>query len=354
MTRFRTLSRVAQIAIVTAALLLAACGPAPTAAPIALLPTATSTLSPYGGPTLTVAPSIMPPLDTTVTPVETPPETATHTATPTASPSAMPTHPEPTVTKPPTARPTPTATERPRRVIFQRDFDTGQLDIAKGTAGHWNVLHEDGVRIEIIPDPTKSNGPNGRPRGSVMKATIRGGPVQHLDWGSSLWWRNGYPDWTYGYPVQLVQAPCAIQVDVYKSPDLTDVGLLGVHRINVRTEDRISVSGFEIYGDNLVLVVRDGEGRDQRVSLRHGIWKPQAWNTLRLVFEQDGTVLPYVNGQLAYEKSSDTLRVPVDADHPAGFVDGHAGIIWANDNKASGPKEGQYLLNDNFVVLEYR
>jgi hypothetical protein len=187
-----------------------------------------------------------------------------------------------------------------------------------------------------------------------MRATIQGQSVQHLDWGSDRWWRNGYPDWTYGYPIQLVRAPCAIQVDVYKPRDLYGIGLLSVHRLNRKTGERISCAGFEVYRSSLVLLARDGRGNDRRVDLKQGLFKSDQWMTLRLDFLPDGRVMPYVNGQLAYARESDTLSVPVDDEYEAGFVDGHAGLIFATEGPTDSFKQGQWLLNDNFMIMEYR
>jgi hypothetical protein len=255
---------------------------------------------------------------------------------------------------PPTKTPKPTETPRPVAVIFERDFNTGQLDLVKGSKDHWNFLHQDGARVEIVSDPTGSVDASGRPRGKVMRATIQGQSVQHLDWGSDRWWRNGYPDWTYGYPVQLVRAPCAIQVDVYKPRDLYGIGLLSVHRLNRKTGERISCAGFEVYRGSLVLLARDGKGNDRRVDLKEGLFQSDQWMTLRLDFLLDGRVMPYVNGQLAYAHEGDTLSVPVDDEYEAGFEDGHAGLIFATEGPTDSFKQGQWLLNDNFMIMEYR
>lgn len=293
----------------------------PTAPPT---PTQTSTSRPMGTSTITPTPTL------TSTPTKLPTQTATNT-------------------------PKPTETPRPMKIIFQRDFNSGQLDIVKASPDHWNFLHEDGTKVEVIPDPTNSLDANGKPRGYVMKATIQGDPVQHPDWGSNLWWRNGDPDWTYGYPVKLVRAPSAIQVDVHKPSDLYGIALLGVHRQNkTNVDDRTSVAGIEIYrGDSLVQVVRDGQGKDTRTNLKPGLFKSNQWNTLRLDFLTDGSVIPYVNGENALMDPSHPLKVPVDDKYDAGFADGHAGLQSANQDKNDGFKDGQYLLNDNFMVFEY-
>ena len=188
-----------------------------------------------------------------------------------------------------------------------------------------------------------------------MKSTIQGKPVQHPDWGSTLWWRNILPDWCNCYPLQTVRAPSAIQVDVFKPSDLYGIDMLAVHRLNKNTGDTISVAGFEVYSDdNLVLVVRDGQGNDTRVSLKSGLFSSDTWNTLRLDFELDGSVIPFVNGKNAYVNPSEPLKVPVDVEHDAGFVDGHAGLQSANQSQNDGYKDGQFLLNDNFMVFEYQ
>jgi hypothetical protein len=215
------------------AILAASCAQAPAATPSVALPKTTPRIE-------------------TPTPIATDAPTASYT--PTTNPTAPPTA---TATRiPPTATPKPTDSPRPTQVIFQRDFNNGLLDVVKAAADHWNVLHEDGTKVEVIPDPTNSLDNDGKPREKVMKVTIHGDPVQHPDWaGSKQWWRVGDPDWTYGYPVKLVRAPSGIQVD---------------------------------------------------------------------------------------------------ANYDAGFADGHAGLLTANQSKDDGFKEGQYLLNDNFVVFEYQ
>lgn len=192
-----------------------------------------------------------------------------------------------------------------------------------------------------------------------MKASIKGKAVPK-DWkaGSAggpvggLYWRTAYPGWDNG---QTVHAPSAIQVDVYVQRGLYGIGLLSVHRLNKIQGDRTSVAGYEIYrGDDMVLVARDGQGNDKRVHLKRGLFHSDEWNTLRIDFEVDGSIIPYINGQNAYVYQSDSLKVPVDDEHEAGFIDGHAGIIYANSSPDDQYTDGQYLLNDNFMILEYR
>jgi hypothetical protein len=86
---------------------------------------------------------------------------------------------------PPTEPPTPTEPPRPMRVVFQRDFSE-ELDVVKAAADHWNYLHEDGTKVEIIPDPTDSSDLGGRLRGNVLTVAIHNDPVQHPDWAGSI------------------------------------------------------------------------------------------------------------------------------------------------------------------------
>lgn len=239
-------------------------------------------------------------------------------------------------------------------VVFQSNFNA-PLNLMNSPAT-WSNLQESGTKVEIVTDPTSSLDADREPRGGVVKVSIQGKSVQK-EWLSTgrkggLYWRTGYPGWDYG---QTLRAPSGIQVDIFIPADLYGIGLHGVHRLNKIHGDRTSVAGYEIYrGDVLVLVARDGQGNDKRVHLRHGLFQSGQWNTLRLDFEVDGSVIPFVNGQNAYQRPSDLLKVPVDDEYDAGFIDGHAGLIFASQNEQDGFKDGQYLLNDNFTVFEYQ
>jgi hypothetical protein len=126
-----------------------------------------------------------------------------------------------------------------------------------------------------------------------------------------------------------------------------------LHRFNTVTGDKNSVAAYEIDEMGIpVLYVNDGKGKGERVKLKSGLFHNGEWNTLELVLEPNGDVTPLVNGANAYRNTSDRLRVPV-GDYPAGFVDGHAGIIAANEAPVDG-LDGIWILNDNFEVLEYQ
>lgn len=235
------------------------------------------------------------------------------------------------------------------RIIFNGDFER-PIVYAWGS-GEWHTPLQIGGDFSIIPDPTGSLDNRGIPRGKVLKLWASGSG-EHTESGGALFWRHIYPAWMLG-PDETVPAPCSIQVDVFTPKGIEeDLGLLGVHRYNMRTGDKISVAAYEIDGNgNLVLLARDGKGNDKRVRLKSGIFRKGEWNTLRIDFEPDGSIYPYVNGILAYNRTSDLLSVPV-GDHPAGFADGHAGIIAANQTPDDG-LDGIWILNDNFLIVEY-
>lgn len=242
---------------------------------------------------------------------------------------------------------------RPGSIKFQDDFENGLL-VSYGDDQQWSVLYQDGGVLSVVPDPTGSLNPAGKPRGNVLKATIQGHPVQYPSWGTNLWWRNILPEWRNGNPLDTVRAPCAIQVDVFKPSDLFGLDLLAAHRLNKKTGDKISLTCLEVYRDDkLTLFVRDAQGKDTGSNLIRGVFKSDQWNTVRLDFETDGSVIPFVNGQNAYLDPNQPLRLPVDSEHDAGFSDCHAGLLAANATPDDGFRDGQFLMNDNFMVLEY-
>ena len=234
----------------TLLVLTASCTRTPTAVPRVALLTSTPVVADTPLATLTPRPT------TTATMTDTPTATATTTYTPTPRPTATPTQTSTatatttyTPTSRPTATPTQTLTPRPKRLVFMDDFDGADIGaftwngFGKGQPDKWAGWHSDGGHMEIVPDPTNSLDSEGKTRGNVLKHTIDGDPVQHLDWGSDLWWRALYSTWRNGVNVQTLPAPAVIQVDIIKSPELLG-GILGFHRLNKKTGDSISVAAI--------------------------------------------------------------------------------------------------------------
>lgn len=222
--------------------------------------------------------------------------------------------------------------------VFRDNFAGDQVDFGYG-------IWRDGTEVTLVPDPLNK-------RGNVMQVAIIGDPVRYDGWGQGLFWYTGYPWWQNGPQSETLPAPCSIEVDCMVAANLPrDMGLLSVHRLNKATGDKISNAGLELYmGGFLKLVVCDGQGIDTRIDLRPGSVKLGIWNKLRLVFLPDGSVMPYINNEPAYKKDSPILNVPVDGEHDAGFCDGHAGLIWANQNPSKGPPIGFSMWNSNFCV----
>lgn len=248
------------------------------------------------------------------------------------------------------------------KVVFSGDFESGSIVVGPSPVDQWIYDRQDGGKSRIVPitslfsDSALQVDGSGKPRGNVMKITMEGPAVAHPDWGSDTrgLWRAIYPAWQNGVPPQTLSAPCAVQVDIMMSKGLGG-GFLGVHRLNIETDDRTSVAAYEIEPNGKIkLLARDGKGNDKRVYLQDGLFKIGAWNTLRLEFLPDGSVMPYVNGRLAYRQMSDLLKVPVDDAHDAGFVDAHAGFILGGIGGGNDdvPK-GAWLLNDNFIILRH-
>ena len=275
---------------------------------------------------------------------------ATATNTPTSTPTATPTPTvAPTNTKAPTATATP---EPPRQIIpvFQRNFDNG-LDVGgNADIAHWNALHQDGGRVEIVPieqilsDKALQVDESGKPRGKVMKCTIQGEPVQQ--WGTK-YWRALYPDWVNGFPNKTIDAPSGLEVDVFVPKEFRGyIGILGGHFYNEHKEignggggtgDGAAAIEMDQNG-NLILVSHyeastDGKrpAYEQRMRLKTGLFEKGKWNKLRLIEEKDGSLKPYVNGRLALVDPGVTLKGPMDPDHKPGFYDGHSGF-WTLDN----------------------
>lgn len=285
----------------------------------------------------------------------TPTRTASVTPTPTITPS-----PTQTSTNIPTATPTSTNTPIPMNLVFNGDYESGKIEIGP-SPNQWFFERQDGGTSEIIDinsvfsDPSQLLDSSGKSHGNVMRITIGGPAVSHPDWGGATpgLWRQISQAWQNGIPPHSLSAPCAVQVDLFKSKDLGG-GFLSVHRLNKVTEDRISVAGYEFEPNGRIkLLARDGRGNDKRVYLNKDLLEPSGWNTLRLEFLTDGSVVPYINGRLAYQRASDLLKVPVDKSHDAGFIDAHAGYILGGiGGSNSDVPEGSWLLNDNFMIFQ--
>ena len=276
----------------------------------------------------------------TATPVPT--DTLTSTPRPSSTPTATTAV---TRTPTPTLTPEPTVTPRPKRVIFSSDFE--RPIVYNWGNGEWHTPVKIGGDYTIVPDPTNSS------RGNVLKIWAEG-PAVHPNWDATRFWRDINPAWMKG-DNRTVRAPSAIRVDVFVPSDVVhqDIGLLSVHRYNTVTGDKNSVAAYELDERGVLrLYVNDGKGNSERVNLRNGVFQKGEWNTLELVLEPNGDVIPLVNGLNAYNNESDQLRVPV-GDYPAGFADGHAGIIKAYQSPVDG-LDGMWILNDNFEVLEYQ
>jgi hypothetical protein len=240
-------------------------------------------------------------------------------------------------------------TPRPMRIVFNGDFE--RPIVYAWASGEWHTPMKIAGDYEVIPDPTNSMNKDGKPRGNVLKLWVSG-PALPTDWDPSRYWRTIFPSWMKGEN-RTVRAPSAIKVDIFVPSSVhAYIGVLGVHRYNTVTGDKDSVAAFEIDEMGIpVLYVNDGKGNGERVKLKSGLFLNGEWNTLELVLEPNGDVTPLVNEVIAYQNKSDQLRVPV-GDYPAGFCDGHAGIIAANPAPDDG-MDGLWILNDNFEILEY-
>lgn len=208
-----------------------------------------------------------------------------------------------------------------------------------------------GGDFAVVSDPTNSTDSDGRPRNNVLKIWASG-PAVHPNWDEILFWRDINPNWIKG-DNRSVLAPCAIRVDVFIPTGIDqELSLLGAKRLNTVTGDLNSLAAYELEtSGNLRLYVNPGKGNGTRVKLKKGIFHRDEWNTLELVFEPDGKVVPIVNGVNAYNRERDQLHVPV-GDYPAGFATGHAGILTVNQSSRDG-MDGVWILNDNFLIIEY-
>ncbi len=299
----------------------------------------------------------------TVTPTVT--NTPTSAYTPPVTPTATAAHIPPTQTPRPTEKATPRPKETPHfgTPVFQESFESvpNVSYLPAKNAGYWNKWNNilsDGTKLEIVPitsissDPAITHDAQGNAINNVLRITITGGPVVHPEWGNPniQWWAGEYY-WTYNTNENL-KAPAAIQVDLLKSLELGG-SFLSVHRKNKVTGDTISVAAIEIdpIDQGIKLLARDGSGNNTRVYLRRDLFRSGQWNTIRIEFRPDGTIIPFINGQYGYPDDQVPLEVPVDAEHDSGFMDGHAGYLNGIDaNSNFRPRVGAWLLNRNFVV----
>ena len=342
-------------------LLLAGCG---SAQQIALVSTPTgdaqSTATPM--PTSTTTSTLTSGVPTnTPSPSPSPIPSATNTPMPTHTPMPTATEIPPTETPKPTPTPKPLVRPRNGDIVFLEDFrapaQTGIVEIGHGRLDRWANYRTDGAAVSFVTaksvfdDPAMLLDVDGKQIEYVMKVTIGDKPVSHPDWGSDPLWYAVYPGWENGLPAQTLGAPCAVQVDLLKPLELAG-SFMSVHRLNEKTGDRASVAGYEIEPNGRVkLVTRDGYGGDQKVYLNHALMKKSRFNRLRLEFSEDGTVLPFINNELAYQNNSKQLNVGVKRDYRPGFVDAHPGFqISVGPSGNPVPKPGTSMYNANFRI----
>jgi len=245
--------------------------------------------------------------------------------------------------------------------VFLEDFSApaqrGAVEIGHGRLDRWANFRTDGATISFVntrsefTDPELRIDVDNKPIDYAMKTAIGSNPVSHPDWGSDPLWYAAYPGWENGLPAKTLSAPCAVQADL-----LTPLGLGGsfmsVHRLNEKTGDRNSVAGIEIEpSGKMHLVTRDGYGGNHLAYLNYALMKEGRYNRLRLEFSEDGTVLPFINNELAYLDDSERLNVGIDRDYRPGFVDAHPGFqISVGPSGNPVPKPGTLLYNANFRI----
>lgn len=254
-------------------------------------------------------------------------------STPAPDPTVTPTSTE---TSTSTSTPAPTETQRPSKVVFQDDFESGVIVYNWG-AGEWHTPLKVGGDYQIISDSTNSG------RGNVLKLWTSGTPSQE----GSLYWRHIYPNWMYRPDNNLPESP-AIQVDIYIPNGFSNyIGVLSFHSLDPNSGKSDAAAGFEFDGQGLVLSSHDNYGYNKRVPLKSNLFNLGKWATIRLEVDDDGYLLPYINGELAYVSSNKDLWLKVIR---GTFFDGHAGILVANSKERDVFTEGQWILNDNFLV----
>jgi hypothetical protein len=261
--------------------------------------------------------------------------------------------PKPTL-RPRTATPRPTETPRPQQIIFQDDFSHG-IDI-EISPNAWEYYNNQGAAIEIIDDPTNSTDSSGNPRGKVLKCSVSGDSKLEP---SGTWVRRGYLTWANTgsfHNSETVQAPAAIQTDVYVPRDtLRDpnpaVTILGFHsnrKGRTAPEDPSFSAG--VTADRSGYLRMGSQGRWELLT---GVRFPfDTWFTVRLEVGSDGIIRPYINGKLAYPSGMEPYRIPDNIE--LGFGDGHAGWYSSpGSNPTPDFPQGAWLLNDNFEVIQY-
>lgn len=344
-------------------LLVTACGGAPTAMEVAVVPTASATFAPSATstatPTATWTPT--PTFTSTQTATPTPRATLTSTSTPTLTPTHTPTasktpQPTNTSTSTPTRTPkaTPTATATPKPVyVWTSDLDNkGWENFFKwpdAPESHevYCRLAFKGASADLIPDPTGSG------HGIVFSAWTEGPPVLEGD----EYLRRAHPGiW---FPFQ--GGPYSSSVDVYIYGDIKSepVGLGPDHPfVNLLSAfDRTKIMDGE-YHVAWVVNIADMDGvlrlemrafdKDmQSTGPANGCVRyPNApafswdrWINVRVDILGDARMVLYQDGiPVCHGRLPDTTRL--------GLIGGHTGLY-------TGPVDYMRMLWDNFTYVVY-
>jgi hypothetical protein len=272
-----------------------------------------------------------------------------------------------------TVTPLPSPTEIPRPYehaslgtpIFIDSFENPlRFDIGAGNPNRWDGLSEDGTDVVITPlisiipegDSRIYYDPDGVPIQNVLAVIINDNPVKHPDWdgGQNLDWWAGYPFWANTNKKNM-DLPCAVQVDLLKSPKL-EASFLSVHRQKTGTWERNSVAAIEFGPENTPrLYVTSPVAGTRMGDLSSRNFDPETWNRIRIEFRQDGNRLyafPYINGVLALKKHQEPFRLDLGGStgYEGGFIDAHPGYNMGATAGGYRPKPGEFVLNRNFLV----
>src|SRR3989304_10484739 len=283
----------------------------------------------------------------------TPLPTSTLTPTPTLTPTLTPTNTlASTATLAPTETPTPTETPMPAQIIFKGDFEDG-LNIT-GFPG-WNNLHTHGGKVDIV---TSADG------GHALLNYIDGNPylldngVYEIRIGPDWFNKGGYKN------TPAIPAPCSISCDVTISHDMLNtikdndrqgyplyLNLLGFHTNRVtdgveRYRSGFS-SGFVFNPDGRLYMTSHYEdlGNFSHYRTNNRII-PGVAAILMFMIDNDGHVIPYVNGERAIDNLNEVVTIDPELAK-VGYTDGHAGIFFYLDDNKHVPQQGASVINDN-------
>jgi hypothetical protein len=198
-----------------------------------------------------------------------------------------------------------------------------------------------------------------------MVVTVSGNPVLKPTWSSNpkeLWYA-GYPAWEQpvtgkvnGIDVcQNLQGTYGVEADVWVTPNVTGISLLSVHRQSVETGISDSVVAFGVFtNDRVELMVRNN-GKDTKIPCISGLWKSGQFNKLTFIINgDDGTVLPFINGQFAVENPDMIPKVRVDGGYKGAFNDAHGGLQRSITDQKDALPQGTMVIDGNFRVFRVK